>query len=374
MTDGAGGHAVRLRTNALTEPMTTARAREITENLPDHLPDEALSATDRHRRRVSARVLWIVGPIAGILTVIAIVATVRSAGWNTPLTWILAGSAAMILGAQVWEAVARRRAVRRRARLIRLAADNDWRLDPVRSDLPLATLFTVGSERTVHDLIHLDTVGGPTIAEYSAEIDAGRSTLRLRLACIRLPLPQRLPHIVLDASANDGVGLLRLSRTYAEGQRLSLEGDFDRHFTLMCPSGYERDALYLFAPDIMSVFLEHAAALDAEIIDDHLLLYGTPAAVTEPTVARWIGTITLIDALERKIAQWDRWRDDRREPYAADGMLPALTRPAPGVSAPGERLRGTSHPDRARKIVGWSAFAVSAIVLALVVAGELLGW
>src|SRR6478609_9747463 len=64
-----------------------------------------------------------------------------------------------------------------------------------------------------------------------------------------------------------------LPASFQRAQRLSLEGDFDRHFTLYCPEGYEQDALYLFTPDIMARFIDHAAQLDVEIVDDWLFLY-----------------------------------------------------------------------------------------------------
>lgn len=39
---------------------------------------------------------------------------------------------------------------------------------------------------------------------------------------------------------------------------LSLEGDFDRYFTLYCPGDYERDALYVFTPDLLALLIDES--------------------------------------------------------------------------------------------------------------------
>ena len=83
-----------------------------------------------------------------------------------------------------------------------------------------------------------------------------------------------LPHIVLDSTGNNSVFGSNLPVTFDADQLLGLEGDFDRHFSLYCPADYERDALYLFTPDIMARFIDNAAVLDVEIVDDWLFLYG----------------------------------------------------------------------------------------------------
>ena len=172
-----------------------------------------------------------------------------------------------------------------------------------------------------------------------------------------------LPHIVLDATSNNGLFGSNLPSTFARSQRLSLEGDFDRYFSLYCPEGYETDALYLFTPDIMARFIDNAAALDVEIVDDWLFLYTKRDAVTlDP--AGWAWLFSAVAATLDKLAQWERWRDDRLRAgsraatadaatiAAADSGDPAggatatvpfdaptgMLRPPPGVAAPGRRL------------------------------------
>ena len=174
-----------------------------------------------------------------------------------------------------------------------------------------------------------------------------------------------LPNIVLDARENDSFLGSNLPARYDRHQRLSLEGDFDRAFSLYCPEGYERDALYLFTPDIMARFMDHAATFDAEIIDDWLLLYTRQKVSTlDPSV--WAEVFGTVGAVLDKLAQWARWRDERLTSAAGAGApghqegaavpappaafavgFSAPTPPAagqpwsppPGVAAPGRRLR-----------------------------------
>ena len=107
----------------------------------------------------------------------------------------------------------------------------------------------------------------------------------------------------------------------------------------------------------MARFIDNAAALDVEIVDDWLFLYGRREfSTTDP--ATWAWLFSVVAALLDKLAQWARWRDDRLAaaglhaaaslptgapapgaasvPFAAPAQL---LRPPPGVAPPGRRLR-----------------------------------
>jgi len=150
---------------------------------------------------------------------------------------------------------------------------------------------------------------------------------------VKLDVP--LPNIVLDATSNNSLFGSNLPASFDKSQRLSLEGDFDRYFDLYCPAGYETDALYLFTPDIMARFIDHAAALDVEIVDDWLFLYARREFSTlDP--ATWAWLFSVVGALLDKFAQWARWRDDRLAalpPTVMDAAAPAFA-PAAAVGLP----------------------------------------
>lgn len=80
-------------------------------------------------------------------------------------------------------------------------------------------------------------------------------------------LSRPLPHLMVDGKRN---GSLR--KILPGSTRLSFEGDFDRHFTVYVPSGYERDALELFTPDVMVCLIDYGKNWDIEIIEDQLII------------------------------------------------------------------------------------------------------
>lgn len=136
-----------------------------------------------------------------------------------------------------------------------------------------------------------------------------------------------LPHIVLDARANQLQ--LAIGSGVDDDQRLSLEGDFGRHFTLYCPTGYERDALYLFAPDVMAAFIDGARTLDAEIRGNVLVL-SCAETLSEPDPRAWQLIASALNALLPKLEDWERWRDDRPDAstdlVAVPGETPLIRR------------------------------------------------
>jgi hypothetical protein len=99
---------------------------------------------------------------------------------------------------------------------------------------------------------------------------AGNRTSSEEFAYIALRLDRVLPHIMLDAKRNRSrTAILR------KEQVLSLEGDFDKHFTMYAPGGYERDALYIFTPDLMALLIDEASAFDVEIVDNWMMFHSS---------------------------------------------------------------------------------------------------
>lgn len=241
----------------------------------------------------------------------------------------------------------------RRYRLDRFARANAMTYAP---SIPAPRLpgmiFGQGHSRVASDLVRGDLPRFVEFGNYRYTTGSGKSRTTHTWGYVAVKLDVPLPHIVLDAVGNNGLfGASNLPTQFDRDQRLSLEGDFDRFFSLYCPADYERDALYLFTPDIMARFIDNAAALDVEIVDDWLFLYARRDLSTlDP--ATWAWLFSVVAALLDKLAQWARWRDDRLEalgpetadavasgiPGAAPGSAPVL-RPPPGVAPQGRRLK-----------------------------------
>lgn len=223
-------------------------------------------------------------------------------------------------------------------------------------------IFSSGSSRMSTDVLRGSEPRFVEFGNYQYTTSNGKQTQTHRWGYVAVKLDVPLPNIVLDALGNNTLGNT-LALAFSRDQRLSLEGDFDRYFSLYCPAGYEADALYLFTPDVMARFIDHAAQLDVEIVDDWLFLY-TRREVSTLDPATWAWLFGAVGALLTKLDQWARWRDDRLRlavqhpaspgasttgapvtpgaqalPFAAPAGL--LT-PPPGVAPPGQRLRRRS--------------------------------
>lgn len=199
-------------------------------------------------------------------------------------------------------------------------------------------IFSLGGSRQATDLVRGERPRFVEFANYRYVTGSGKNRTTHAWGYVAVKLDVPLPHIVLDATGNNGLFGSNLPQLFDKDQRLSLEGDFDRFFSLYCPAGYERDALYLFTPDIMARFIDNAAALDVEIVDDWLFLYAKRDFSTlDP--ATWAWLFSAVGALLDKLAQWARWRDERLRAGAANpvasapGIGPAAGDPGVGAAA-----------------------------------------
>lgn len=327
---------------ALTEPVDLARLRQFAQWMRTTYPGSGSANTGQIIAFVVVGMFalggfifvipifgMIVGSLAGRGGAIAglIVSLLIAAG-------LIAGVIALVV-VNVTKARARREEAR--YRISRFATANGLTYLPTYPNPPLpGMIFGLGSARAANDLVRGEHPRFVEFAnyQYTTSSDNSSTTHRWGYVAIRLDVP--LPHIVLDATNNNGLIGSNLPVSFSRFQRLSLEGDFDRYFTLHCPEGYERDALYLFTPDIMVRFMDHAAAMDVEIVDDWLFLYAhRDFSTADP--ATWAWLFSVVGALLDKLGQWARWRDERLAAYAAaiaaqSSMTPA---PHPQPTAPG---------------------------------------
>ena len=126
---------------------------------------------------------------------------------------------------------------------------------------------------------------------------------------LAIELNRSLPNIFLKSRTIPTFS--GVPRDFDDEQVLSLEGDFDRYFTLYCPAGYERDALYIFTPDVMALLIDHAAGLDVEIVDNWLFVYSNlPIVRIDPAwMSRLFRIIALIGA--KALRSSNNYRDER---------------------------------------------------------------
>ncbi|UYO97121.1 hypothetical protein OED01_16200 [Microbacterium sp. M28] len=360
------------------KPAITFDARPLT----DPVDPKAVSAfvAEMRARRTGGGVGMILGIVAGVLALaiavpilIASFTMVASRGFPglSMLPFAIFGVVFIAVG--LTALFSHRRGREARYRLSRFAAANNMTYED-RVDNPAlpGMIFQHGNGRRSTMLVRGHSPRFVEFGNYQYTVKHGKSSTTYRWGYVAVKLDVPLPNIVLDAVGNNGFGS-NLPSSFDKDQHLSLEGDFDRYFTLYCPEGYERDALYLFTPDIMARFIDNAAELDVEIVDDWLFLYSKRQASTlDP--ATWAWLFGAVGALITKFDQWARWRDDRlRVEHASPGASSAATptgaaeslpfappvgmiTPPPGVAPSGRRLK---------RRTGWMWIVVIVMVIAI---------
>lgn len=136
---------------------------------------------------------------------------------------------------------------------------------------------------------------------------------------VRLKVKRNLPHMVLDSIKGDlrifGKRLIsNLPSSFKSSQELSLEGDFDKYFTLYVPDEYERDALYVLTPDLMQLLIDKARGCDIEIIDSYVYFYFKERHTRRGDVDAMKRIFELLDGLGGKF-------DDRTDSYSDDKVI-----------------------------------------------------
>jgi len=220
-----------------------------------------------------------------------------------------------------------RRRWRRAYRLDSFAAANGLSYSPssAEPDYP-GSIFNLGDSRSSND--HLQRLVGRYLdyGNYSYVTGSGKNRTTHNWGFVAMRLDRALPHIVLDSKANNLLfGASNFPASFAKDQMLSLEGDFDRYFTLYCPKEYERDALYVFTPALMAECIDEAAPFDLEIVDRWLFAYSAkPFEMDSPQVQQRVWRI--IDGVgARTLDESDNYADERaggRAAFAANVVAP----------------------------------------------------
>jgi hypothetical protein len=176
-------------------------------------------------------------------------------------------------------------------------------------------IFDTGTDRTAER--RLATTAGRHVEignyRYTIRADRQENSKVYGWGYVAITLDRRLPHLLLDAKANDnsvfGIRTSNLPVDLASDQKLSLGGEFDDKFTLYAPSDYGRDAFYIFAPDLMALFIDRLGTFDVEIIDDTMFVYGSRFDLLDPRTYDWLQK--LVDTVvARTVRRTERYNDD----------------------------------------------------------------
>ncbi len=301
-------------------------------------------ATPEGTAQQTVRVIsWVVGGVViaalAVTVLVPLVAiTVGVLSGSRTLLDALTGLPAIVIvvvvGFMGLSALKRNRAAwEQRVRMSRFAAANGllYARTSAAPEYPGA-IFGIGSSRHVTD--HFRTVDGRFLdfGNYAYTTGSGRSRRTHHWGFLAMQLERSLPHMLLDSTANNGMFGSNLPTAFRREQVLSLEGDFDRYFTLYCPTQYERDALYVFTPDLMALLIDEAAPFDVEIVDRWLFVYAAqPFPLADPaTYQRLLRIVSTVGA--KALSQTDRYVDERIGVFEANLVAPSGQRLRRGVN------------------------------------------
>ena len=198
-------------------------------------------------------------------------------------------------------------------------------------------------------------IAGTLSGQYATDSSITR---QLTSSFVGIPLSAQVPNIVL---LKRGLGMLKLAGVgLGTKQRLSLEGDFDRTFTLYCPEGYERDALEIFTPNLMQRLMETTGGCDVELVDNWMFIYSLPGRYRS---AEALAAVEQATALVQQTVQRQTSRySDERAPRSSGTVSPEQHAANLHGVAPGGR-RVKTATTRLQKIVtalSWAVFLVAA--------------
>lgn len=231
--------------------------------------------------------------------------------------WLSVGSAAAIGIGGFFFVRYLQTAVNTRVRLWHFARSNGLEY---RSEMPLANLKGAAFRRgdfqkaRISDVLRDKYARLPwLVGRFQFTIGEGKKQQTYARHFVRLTLNRRMPHIALqsrgNALTNSGV-LALLEINFKQNQRLKLEGNFNKYFDVYVPKEYERDALYIFTPDLMQKLLDVAKGCDIEIVDDTAYIYSRELHFEKPgALEELLGAIDYLSAkLDR---QTERYRDEK---------------------------------------------------------------
>lgn len=263
------------------------------------------------------------GILGGVVLAIAEVADSPSgaiAGFVVPAVLVAGFVAVAVL---IIRSVLRGGKWERWYRFDRFATANGLTFSPMDADPQYpGAIFQFGNPRAALD--HFRSLSGRFLdyGNYRYTTGSGKNRTTRTWGFMALRLDRALPNMVLDSNSNNGIFGSNLPATFDKNQVLKLEGNFNDYFTLYCPREYERDALYIFTPDLMALLIDNAAPFDVEIVDEWMFVYSSSTFdFRQPAVhQRLLGIVDTVGA--KTLSQTDRYRDERVADFAANVVAP----------------------------------------------------
>lgn len=143
------------------------------------------------------------------------------------------------------------------------AQANGWSADKATSviDLVPPSIKYGHSERTgTVVLVQLGTVDA-SLFTYDCRTGSGKYEQTHNFTIARVELSEELPHMILNSKSAHA----DIQETIKDDQKISLEGDFNKYFSLLIEQGQQINALEIITPDVMQTLISFNTNEDIEI-------------------------------------------------------------------------------------------------------------
>lgn len=139
---------------------------------------------------------------------------------------------------------------------------------------------------------------------------------------IEVEIHKKLPHIYIDGHASDS--MMKGPRyVFSPDSKISLEGDFDKHFQAYAPPEYKSLALSVLQPDVMALLIDNVKNFDIEIYHKKIRVITDGKVFNQENQE---AMTLLIDRLERRIWVWRVYDEQHTGSIDLDLILDSTTK------------------------------------------------
>ncbi|HEY1085244.1 MAG TPA: hypothetical protein VGE34_00775 [Candidatus Saccharimonadales bacterium] len=295
-----------------------------------------ISAYKQSLHRQSRPVLQVTSVVVMAIFILSVVFGIQLASsgsiqsGNFGFAAMMLGFFGFIVGIAI---IATRIQTKKLAKLYKFATQNNLKLKAgVSSPGYAGTIFDEGHSRMIDQALSFPD--GSEIGNYQYTTGSGKSTQVHLWTYARAPLKRQLPNMLLDSKHNNLFGTFTsLPNSMKSNQVLSLEGDFDKHFTLYAPVAYKTDALYIFTPDVMAAIIDAGKDYDMEIIGNELFLYRSQT-VRIDSEQELTKILTILGKISTELLDQTDYYADKRVGDRGQDV----------IAQPGQRLKQRMNP------------------------------
>jgi hypothetical protein len=133
------------------------------------------------------------------------------------------------------------------------------------------SFFSIGHSQTMKYVIGGKDDNRPVrVFLYSYTVGSGKNSHTYRYTVFESTFNGNMPHMLLDSKklffSND-------IPDFSGGHHISLEGDFDKYFSLYVEKEFEIEALQMFDPDFMAELIESSKSFSAEFFQNKIYVF-----------------------------------------------------------------------------------------------------